>query len=78
MFLDSDERAGDWVEDVFLTREPKGSHSLTAWIAFRGSGFQSAYRGEPTELKVTSPPELSSALQRLACVQAVFDKGKYD
>ncbi|XP_064025233.1 uncharacterized protein LOC135189138 [Pogoniulus pusillus] len=78
VLLDSQEAAGDWGDDVFLTREPEGTHSLTARIAYWASSVRPAYRGEPTELKVTSSSELITALRRLACVQAIYDKGHYD
>lgn len=63
---------------VFLTTTP-GDHnySITAQAAYWAVGIDPQERGEPLEITATSYSDLAVAVQKAACIQAIYESNEF-
>uniref|UniRef100_A0A8B9EKY0 Uncharacterized protein n=1 Tax=Anser cygnoides TaxID=8845 RepID=A0A8B9EKY0_ANSCY len=78
IMLSEEEAGGFWGPGVFLTTTP-GDHnySITAWAAYWAGGVDPQERGEPLEIRATSYSDLAVAVQRAACIQAIYERDEF-
>uniref|UniRef100_A0A8B9VGG3 Uncharacterized protein n=1 Tax=Anas zonorhyncha TaxID=75864 RepID=A0A8B9VGG3_9AVES len=78
IMLSEEEARGFWGPGVFLTTTP-GDHnySLTARAAYWAGGIDPQERGEPLEIRATSYSDLAVAVQKAACIQAIYERDEF-
>ncbi|KAK4830063.1 hypothetical protein QYF61_008401 [Mycteria americana] len=75
IMLSEEEAGGFWGPGVFLTTTPgEHNYSLTARAAYWAGGIDPQDRGEPQEIKVTGYSDLAAAIQKAACIQAIYER----
>uniref|UniRef100_A0A8B9FBA2 Uncharacterized protein n=1 Tax=Amazona collaria TaxID=241587 RepID=A0A8B9FBA2_9PSIT len=75
VMLNEEEAGGFWGPGVFLTTTP-GDHyySLTARVAYWAGESDPQERGEPLSIQTTSYFDLAEAVQKAACIQAMYNR----
>ncbi|XP_064031348.1 uncharacterized protein LOC135192273 [Pogoniulus pusillus] len=66
-----------WGPEVFLGAGPKGDYALSSRIFYWAGSLDPMDRQEPTEVNVSDSAELTEAIKKLVCVQAVYQRGLY-
>ncbi|KAM9510009.1 uncharacterized protein ACIB01_019668 isoform 1-T2 [Guaruba guarouba] len=75
IMLNEEEAGGFWGPGVFLTTMPGDHHySLAARVAYWAGGLDPRERGEPLSIQTTSYSDLAEAVQKAACVQAMYNR----
>lgn len=75
VMLNEEEAGGFWGPGVFLTSLPGDHHySLTARVAYWAGGMDPQERGEPLSIQTTSYTDLAEAVQKAACIQAMYNR----
>uniref|UniRef100_A0A8C3BI70 Uncharacterized protein n=1 Tax=Cairina moschata TaxID=8855 RepID=A0A8C3BI70_CAIMO len=78
IMLSEEEARGFWGPGVFLTTTPGGhNYSLTARAAYWAGGIDPQERGEPLEIRATSYSDLAVAVQKAACIQAIYERDEF-
>ncbi|KAK4810621.1 hypothetical protein QYF61_007358 [Mycteria americana] len=81
IMLSEDEASGYWGPGVFLNLGPDPTntpHSITSRVAYWAGGIDSMERGEPSIIPIKSLSELSTAVTKAACIQAMHKRGSHD
>ncbi|KAK4811160.1 hypothetical protein QYF61_019791 [Mycteria americana] len=79
--LSEDEASGYWGPGVFLNLGPDPTntpHSITSRVAYWAGGIDTMERGEPSIIPIKSLSELSTAVTKAACIQAMHKRGSHD
>ncbi|KAK4815931.1 hypothetical protein QYF61_010188 [Mycteria americana] len=79
--LSEDEASGYWDPGVFLSLGPDPTntpHSITSRVAYWAGGIVTMERGEPSIIPIKSLSELSTAVTKAACIQAMHKRGSHD
>ncbi|KAK4807063.1 hypothetical protein QYF61_018404 [Mycteria americana] len=79
--LSEDEASGYWGPVVFLNLGPDPTntpHSITSRVAYWAGGIDTMERGEPSIIPIKSLSELSTAVTKAACIQAMHKRGSHD
>lgn len=79
--LSGNEANGFWGPRVFLNLGPNpanGSHSITSRVAYWAGGIDATERGEPSIIPIRSLNELSTAITKAACIQAMHKRESND
>ncbi|KAK4810669.1 hypothetical protein QYF61_007469, partial [Mycteria americana] len=79
--LSEDEASGYWGPGVFLNLGPDPTntpHSITSRVAYWAGGIDSMEQGEPSIIPIKSLSELSTAVTKAACIQAMHKRGSHD
>ncbi|KAK4824891.1 hypothetical protein QYF61_021131 [Mycteria americana] len=75
IMLSEEEAGGFWGPGVFLTTTPgEHNYSLTARAAYWAGGIDPQERGEPLVIKATGSSDLVAAVQKAACIQAIYER----
>uniref|UniRef100_A0A8B9J1F9 Uncharacterized protein n=1 Tax=Amazona collaria TaxID=241587 RepID=A0A8B9J1F9_9PSIT len=75
IMLSEEEAGGFWGPGVFLTTTPGEHHySLTARVAHWAGGIDPRERGEPLSIQAASYSDLAEAVQKAACIQAMYNR----
>lgn len=75
IMLDEEEAGGYWGPGLFLTTKPGGlNYSLTAQAAYWAGGIDRQERGEPLEIRATGYSDTAAAVQKAACIQAIYER----
>lgn len=78
--LNQDEADGFWGPGVFLSgrSDPNNElHSIMSWTAYWAGGIDPREREELTAISIRALNELSTAVTKAACIQAMNDKGEH-
>ncbi|KAK4806261.1 hypothetical protein QYF61_013405 [Mycteria americana] len=81
IMLSEDEASGYWGPVVFLNLGPDPTntpHSITSRVAYWAGGIDTMERGEPSIIPIKSLSELSTAVTKAACIQAMHKRGSHD
>ncbi|KAK4811127.1 hypothetical protein QYF61_019758 [Mycteria americana] len=79
--LSEDEASGYWGPGVFLNLGPDPTntpHSITNRVAYWAGGIDTMEGGEPSIIPIKSLSELSTAVTKAACIQAMHKRGSHD
>lgn len=76
ILLSNDEAGGFWGPGVFLSGGPDGHQSLTSRVAYWAGGMDPRERGEPVTITIRGLSKLSEGVQKVACIQAMYEKGQ--
>ncbi|XP_040434397.1 uncharacterized protein LOC121080446 [Falco naumanni] len=78
IMLSEDEVGDTWGPGVFLTAI-LGDHcySLTTRAAYWAGGMDPQERGEPLEIRAKGYSDLSAAVRKAACLQAMYDREEF-
>ncbi|KAM9591119.1 uncharacterized protein ACIBXB_006056 [Morphnus guianensis] len=77
ILLNGDEANGFWGPGVFLNAgptPPDNPHSITSRVAYWAGGIDVLERGEPLLIPIKSLNELSTAITKAACIQAMHER----
>ncbi|XP_071891101.1 uncharacterized protein [Anas platyrhynchos] len=78
IMLSEEEAGGFWGPGVFLTTTPGDhSYSITARAAYWAGGIDPQERGEPLEIRATGYSDLAVAVQKAACIQAIYERDEF-
>ncbi|XP_074965396.1 uncharacterized protein LOC142064386 [Phalacrocorax aristotelis] len=80
IMLDQGVAAGFWGPGVFLNEGPDPNtepHSITRRVAYWAGGKDPWDRGEPAAIPIRSLSEVSAAVTKAACLQAMNDRGAH-
>lgn len=70
-----EEAGGYWGPGLFLTTKPGGlNYSLTAQAVYWAGGIDPQERGEPLEIRATGYSDTAAAVQKAACIQAIYER----
>ncbi|XP_052631213.1 uncharacterized protein LOC128136111 [Harpia harpyja] len=78
ILLNGDEADGFWGPGVFLNAgpaPPDDPRSITSRVAYWAGGIDVLERGEPLLIPIKSLNELSTAITKAACIQAMHECG---